>query len=500
MRPYELGVAAAADAIAAKELSPVELVDSVLQRAAETEDALNAYVTRTAETARAKAAQAERDVMAGRSRGPLHGIPFALKDNIDTSGILTTASSRVWADRVPAEDSAVMDRLTAAGAVLVGKTQTHEFAYGLVTPQTVNPWSGDRIVGGSSGGSAAAVAVGSATFALGTDTAGSIRVPASFNGLVGLKPTYGLVSRFGVTPLSWSMDHVGPLTRSVRDTALVLHAIAGRDPRDTAGIVSPHAPHPGGHPGDLRGVRIGVPRTYFLDHVAPQVAYAVGQATDRLVELGATAVEVDPPLTRYLIPTLWAHVATEASAVHGDHLRHHPELFGDDLRTLLEAGRLITADDYLRAQRCRTLISRSWQEMFTTIDVLATPTVASTALPRSWTAVRWDDGFTEDITDSLLRLTAAANITGLPALTLPVGEDTGGLPIGLQLIGNRLTEPELLRVGETYEAAHGNGPAASARRRTPPLNRPPFEPPAPHRRDAHATDPVPGGTGPATAR
>ncbi|MFI1508860.1 amidase [Streptomyces sp. NPDC020597] len=466
-QPYELTVAAAADAIAAKELSPVELTESVLQRAAETEGALNAFVTRTPEAARARAIEAEREVMAGRSRGPLHGIPFALKDNIDASGVPTTASSPLWADRVPVHDSAVMDRLTAAGAILVGKTQMHEFAYGLITPQTRNPWASDRVVGGSSGGSAAAVAVGSAAFALGTDTAGSIRVPASFNGLVGLKPTYGVVSRYGVAPLSWSMDHVGPLTRSAQDAALVLQTIAGRDPRDAASVVSPHLHRPSQGSGDLRGMRIGVPDNYFFEHVAPQVTDAVRQATGRLVALGATAVTVTAPLTAYLVPTLWGHVAPEAAAAHEDHLRRRPELLGDGLRTLLEAGRMIAADDYLRAQRCRTLIRQSWREMFTAIDVLATPTVASTALLRSQPEIRWNDGFTEDVTDGLLRLTSPANVTGLPALTLPIGEDSSGLPIGMQLIGDRLAEPDLLRISEIYEETRANGTDAGTRRRPP---------------------------------
>ncbi|MGW2033765.1 amidase [Streptomyces sp. NPDC001811] len=477
-QPCELTAAAAAEAIAAKELSPVELTEPVLQRAADTEDTLNAFVTRTAEAARARAAQAERDVMAGRPLGPLHGVPFALKDNIDASGVLTTASSALWAERVPAEDSAVMDRLTAAGAILVGKTEMHEFAYGLITPQTANPWARDRIAGGSSGGSAAAVAVGSATFALGTDTAGSVRVPASFNGLVGLKPTYGVVSRFGVAPLSWSMDHVGPLTRSVQDAALVLHAISGQDPRDPASVVSPHPPRLGTGSGDLRGVRVGVPANYFFEHVETPVADAVHRATARLVELGATPVDVTVPLTTYVIPTLWGHVAPEAAAAHDEHLRHHPELFGDGLRTLLEAGRMITADTYLRAQRGRSLIREAWRELFTTIDVLATPTVAATAPLRSQTEMRWDDGYTEDITDGLLRFTSPANITGLPALSLPVGEDHHGLPIGMQLIGNHLAEPDLLHIGQVYEAACGD----EETRRRPPLlsDSPASHTPGPH--------------------
>lgn len=454
MQPYELTLKAAAGAIANKSLSPVELVESVLRRGEETKDTLNAFATVTAEAARSAAAQAERDIQAGRYRGPLHGIPFALKDIIDTAGVPTMAGSRVWAGRLPAEDSAVMTRLTTAGAVLIGKAHTHEFAYGLITPQTANPWQTDRIAGGSSGGSAVAVAAGSATFSIGTDTAGSIRVPAALNGVVGLKPSYGLVSRYGVAPLSWSLDHVGPLTRSVRDAALVLDTIAGRDLRDPAAINSPNLHHGGGRSTDLRGVRVGIPANYFFDHVTPEIEKAVRNSIDHLAELGASTIEVAVPLTDYLLPTLWGHMGPEAASAHEEHLRQHADLFGEDVRTLLEAGQLVLATDYLRAQRSRTRIRQAWRELFRTVDVLAAPTVACTAMGRDQSDVRWSDGSTETATDALVRLTAPANITGLPALSLPVGLDEQGLPIGLQLIAGQLAEPDLLRIGIAYESAH----------------------------------------------
>ncbi|MYR83816.1 Asp-tRNA(Asn)/Glu-tRNA(Gln) amidotransferase GatCAB subunit A, partial [Streptomyces sp. SID685] len=232
MQPFELTIEHAAAAIAARTLSPVELVDSVLDRCDAVEQRLHAYVTVVADRARQDARRAEKEIRDGLHRGPLHGIPYGLKDLFDVSGIPTTASSRVWADRMPDGDSTVATRLATAGAILIGKTHTHEFAYGLLTPQTANPWHADAIAGGSSGGSAVAVAAGSALFALGTDTGGSIRIPAALNGMVGLKPTYGLVSRHGVAPLAWSLDHVGPIARTVRDTATVLSALAGHDPAD----------------------------------------------------------------------------------------------------------------------------------------------------------------------------------------------------------------------------------------------------------------------------
>ncbi|PNG19797.1 amidase, partial [Streptomyces cahuitamycinicus] len=236
MQPYELTLSAAADAIRTRRLSPVELVDSVLDRVEQTEPRHRAYVNVTAERARRAAREAADDIAAGRHRGPLHGVPMGLKDLIDVAGEATSASSRVRAGHRARADSTVAARLAAAGAVLVGKTHTHEFAYGLTTPQTGNAWDPDRVAGGSSGGSAVAVAAGTATFALGTDTGGSIRAPAALNGVVGLKPTYGLVPRHGVTSLSWSLDHVGPITRTAEDAALVLTALAGHDPRDPASL------------------------------------------------------------------------------------------------------------------------------------------------------------------------------------------------------------------------------------------------------------------------
>ncbi|CAM5673394.1 Amidase OS=Streptomyces tendae OX=1932 GN=GUR47_23680 PE=4 SV=1 [Streptomyces tendae] len=275
MQPYELTLGAAADAVRARRLSPVELADSVLERVGQTEPRLRAYATVTAEHARRAARTAEDDIAAGRHRGPLHGIPMGLKDLIDVAGVATSASSRVRADHRAQASSTVAARLEAAGAVLVGKTHTHEFAYGLTTPQTSNAWHPGRVAGGSSGGSAVAVAAGTATFALGTDTGGSIRVPAALNGVVGLKPTYGLVPRHGVTSLSWSLDHVGPITRTVEDAALVLDALAGHDPRDPASLSAPATPYRPAADTDLTGLRVGVPRNYYFDHVDPEVETAV---------------------------------------------------------------------------------------------------------------------------------------------------------------------------------------------------------------------------------
>ncbi|MFJ6749443.1 MULTISPECIES: amidase [unclassified Streptomyces] len=470
-QPYALTLAEAARAIAAKELSPVELTGSVLERIEALEGGLGAYVTVRAEAARRSAAQAERDIAAGRYLGPLHGIPMGLKDLIDVEGLPTTASSRVRAHHTAAGDSTVAARLRAAGAVLLGKTHTHEFAYGLTTPQTRNAWAADRVAGGSSGGSAVAVAAGEATFALGTDTGGSIRVPSALNGVVGLKPTYGLVSAHGVTPLSWSLDHVGPITRTAEDAELVLAALVGDaapNPMDSSnsqmGQRSSPLPRPRRTDGNLAGLRIGVPRNYYFDRVAPDVEDAVRGAIDGLRALGADLVDIDIPMTEYLQATQWGLMVPEATAFHERTLRTSPELYSPEVRTLLEAGEFVPAGDYLRAQRSRTLMRRAWAQLFHEVDVVAAPTVTSTAARSDQQTVEWPDGTVESVSDTYVRLSAPANITGVPSLSLPVGLDRAGLPIGMQLMGRPLDEATILRVGRAYEATH---PSDALRRPVP---------------------------------
>ncbi|MEU0895574.1 amidase [Streptomyces massasporeus] len=456
MQPFELSLVEAARAVRARELSPVELTESVLARIAAVEERLGAYVTVAADAALAAAVRAEREISGSGPRGPLHGIPMALKDLIDAKGIPTTASSHVRTGHVAERDSRVAERLGAAGAVLLGKTHTHEFAYGLTTPQTNNAWDHSRVAGGSSGGSAVAVAAGGATFAMGTDTGGSIRVPAALNGVVGLKPTYGLVPRTGVTSLSWSLDHVGPLARTVQDVALVLSATAGHDPRDPASVSGPMLDRfPG---GDLRGLKVGVPRNHYFDRVTPEVEESVRGAIERLAELGAELVDVEIPMARYIQAVQWGLMVPEATAYHERSLRATPDLYAADVRILLEAGELTSAGDYLRAQRARTMMRDAWARMFDGIDVLAAPTVPMTAVEAGQEAVEWADGTTEAVSDSYVRLCAPANITGVPAITLPVGHDRAGLPIGMQLMARPFHDATVLRVGRVYEeSAAGAG-------------------------------------------
>ncbi|MEU8777631.1 amidase [Streptomyces sp. NPDC048606] len=467
MRPHELSLAACAREIRAGRLSPTELVESVLDRIDATDAHLGAYVTVTAERARRSARRAERDLATGRDTGPLQGIPMGLKDLIDTAGVATSASSRVRVGHRADSDSAVAARLDAAGAVLVGKTHTHEFAYGLTTPQTRNAWHAHRVAGGSSGGSAVAVAAGQATFALGTDTGGSIRVPAALNGVVGLKPTFGLVPRHGITPLSWSLDHVGPLARTVEDAALVLTVLAGHDPRDPDSLPLPAVDHRPTDDEDLTGLRVGVPDNHYFDHVDPQVESAVRRAVARLADLGAELVGVEIPMARYIRATQWGLMVPEATAYHERTLRAVPELYAPDVRILLEAGELLPAGDHLRARRARTLMRQAWQRLWDTVDVIAAPTVPMTAARTGQESVTWPDGTVESVSDAYVRLSAPANITGAPALTVPVGHDSQGLPIGMQLMARPLGEAVLLRTGHAYERAEPLRTLAPAGRPNP---------------------------------
>ncbi|MFI8386966.1 amidase [Streptomyces sp. NPDC085540] len=468
MEPYELTVAEAAEAVRSRRVSPVELVESALARIARVEPHLNAFTAVTADRARDAARRAETEIARGTHRGSLHGMPVGLKDLIDVAGTATTASSRARTGHRAEADSTVAARLASAGAALVGKTHTHEFAYGLTTPQTANAWAPDRVAGGSSGGSAVAVAAGAAAFALGTDTGGSIRVPAALNGVVGLKPTYGLVPRHGVTSLSWSLDHVGPLTRTVEDAGLVLAALVGHDPRDPASVAAPaadHRPGRGADPADLTGLRVGVPSNYYFDRVDPEVEAAVRRAIGRLEELGARLVDVEIPMTRYVRASHWGLMVPEASAYHERTLRAVPDLYGADMRVLLEAGELMTAGDYLRAQRARTLMGRAWRDVLEAVDLIAAPTVPITAVESGRTEMTWGDGSVESVADAYVRLSAPANLTGVPALSVPVGLDSAGLPIGMQLMGRPFGEATVLRAGHAFErtgTARGLAPERAA--------------------------------------
>lgn len=449
-QPYALSLAEASRLIGSGELTPLELTESVLARIDSLEPHVNAFATVTAELALQQAQDATREIRGGARRGPLHGIPIGIKDLIDTAGTATASGSRARAGRIPDRDAAVASALREAGAVMVGKTHTHEFAVGAVTPATRNPWDPSRIAGGSSGGSAAAVAYGGCTAALGTDTGGSIRIPAALCGTVGLKPTYGRVPTTGVTPLSWSLDHVGPLTRTVTDAALVLNAIAGQSAREASGGVL--APDFTGGIGDgIEGLRIGIPQNFYNDRIDPETTAAVAAAVHVLKGLGAVLIGVRIPCTDTMQAAKDAILLSEAAAYH----RHRPrrDLYGEDARALLSRGEAMPAIDYIDALRTRAQIREAWKETMRHVDVVIGPTVPTTALAAHEPVMHWPDGTVEDATTGYVRLSMPANLTGFPSLQVPCGFTAGGLPIGMQIIGKPFAEGTLLRAGRAYERA-----------------------------------------------
>src|SRR5258705_6559564 len=377
MELYELPLVELAEKIRTKKVSPVEVTQSSLARLEEVEPTLAAFATTTPELALDQAKAAEKEISDGNYRGPLHGIPLAVKDLYDTAGVKTTSSSAQRADYVPDTDSVSVARLYEAGMVLIGKTHTHEFAYGATTPTTGNPWAPNRTPGGSSGGSGAAVGAGVVHVALGSDTGGSIRIPSALCGTVGLKPTFGRASRVGVASLSWSLDHVGPLSRNVIDSALVMAAMSGYDRRDPGTVVVPVPDMVRGIDAVVAGMEISITTNYYIDQVAGEAAQAATTAAEALEGLGAELVEVELPMAEHIISTEWAIMMPEATAYHMDYLRHFPEKITDETRTPLEIGAAELATDYINALRLRTLIQAAWREMFSSIDVLLAPTLVA---------------------------------------------------------------------------------------------------------------------------
>ena len=449
----ELSLAELSEKIRSREVSPVAATEACLQRIAQTEPVLNAYVCVLEAEARHAARAAEAELDAGIWRGPLHGVPVALKDLYDVAGVPTTSSSAVRRDWTPQGDGDTAARLRAAGAVILGKTHTHEFAYGISTPTTRNPWNTACIPGGSSGGSGATVAARGAFMAMGSDTGGSIRIPAALCGTVGLKPTFGRVSRVGVTSLAWGLDHAGPLTNSVEDAALCLQVLAGYDPRDPGSVDEPVRDYTADLRSGVRGLRLGVPTNYFFDHVQPEVEAAVRAAHAKLAELGAELVEVEIPLPEQMMAVEYAICLPEASAYHRRMLRTSAHLYTDEVRVLLEAGEMIPAVTYLQALRVRALIQQGFRKVFDRVDAIVAPAVPAVAAPVGTPALTWPDGTEEPLASVYVRLSAPANITGLPALSVPCGYSSGGLPIAFQAIGRPLDEALLLRVGAAYEDA-----------------------------------------------
>ena len=433
-----------------REVSPVDLTRSCLDRIAAVEPSLNAFVLVATESALARARQAERELAGGVHRGPLHGIPVSLKDLFDVAGIPTTAGGGFPVEPA-AMDSAVAERLASSGAVILGKTLLHEFAFGVtsVNPHfgaVRNPWAAERIAGGSSGGSAASVAAGCGFGSIGSDTGGSIRIPAALCGVVGLKPTRGRVSLRGAVPLSWTLDHAGPIARTVRDAALLYAAITGHDARDPSSRDAPFEDALGGIEAGVAGLRVGV-WTAGLAQADPGVAQLVRSAIGALGDAGARVSEVTLPRADELLPTQLTIIGTDAYAFHRERFDQGPERYGEDVRTRIARGRETTGAAYAAARRARGEIRAAFDAVFAGYDAIALPTTVVTAPLREG----------QDAVATAARLTALTspfNLTGLPAISVPCGT-SDGLPVGLQLVGARWREARLLRVARAYESARG---------------------------------------------
>ena len=447
-----LSVAEAAELLREKKLSPVEHAKALIDRIERHDRAFNAFLRFTPEIALEDARRAEAEIMRGGWRGPFHGMPYGLKDIVDYAGLPTTAHSKILADNVASADAAVARKLRAAGGVFMGKLSTHEFAYGgpsfdLPWPPARNPWNRDHFCGGSSSGSGAATAAGFLPAAIGSDTGGSIRNPATMCGVVGMKPTYGLVSRRGVVPLAFSLDHVGPLTRRVRDNALMLEVIAGHDPLDPASANTAT----GGYTAELgrgvKGLRIGVIRHFYAKDMEAdsEMLASIEAAVKVLAQLGAEVREIKTaPLAEYTACNR-VILSSEAYAIHEKWLRERPQDYGALARERLLAGAAVRAADYINATRIRTKLTKGFNALFSDMDVAIT---ASSLDP----ACRIDDPVALERTYGR-QARAPFNVTGNPALAVPAGFSKAGLPLGMQIVGRPFAEALVYRVGQAYEEA-----------------------------------------------
>ena len=446
-----------AERLRRRQISPVELTRAALERAAALNGRLNCFITIAEREALAAAAQAERELVVGPHRGPLHGIPYSVKDLYATKGIRTTAGSKVLAEWVPDFDATAVARLKGAGAILIGKCNTSEFAAGPETKNVHygaahNPWDERRITGGSSGGSGAAVASGLGVFSLGSDTGGSVRIPAATCGVVGLKPTYGRVSKFGVSTLAWSLDTCGPLARSVRDAAFVLDAIAGHDPRDptTTRRTVEHAADV--FHGDITGLRIGVPREHYWDRLDPRVEHGVRRAIQQLGELGAELREISMPWVDHAFAPANLISWVESADYHATWEGRWAADYGDELLQRCLIGRAISGPDYVLAQRVRRAIVERTRALFDEVDLLATPTCPVPAPLISEETVQV--GAVHEPTRSAMgRLCRLGSFSGFPAIAVPCGFADDSLPISLHLLAGPFRERTVLKAAHAYEQA-----------------------------------------------
>ena len=454
---HQRSVSELSELIARREVSPVEVVGALLDRIAAVNDKVNAIATLQAETAMAEARAAEADIVNGRLRGPLHGIPIAHKDLYWTRGLRTTAGSRLKENFSPEVDATMVARYRQAGTILLGKLNTQEFAYGPTNEHSVfgaclNPWDVRCYAGGSSGGSAAALALDMLPAATGTDTGGSIRIPAACCGVSGLKPTYGRLSRYGIFPLCWTMDHPGPMARSVRDIAMLLQPVAGHDPNDDTTSTRPVPDYAAALDGRVAGLKIGIPGPYFFDRAQPDVEAAVMLAIETLSGLGAEVQSIDIPDVEHSAAAAAIIYYAEATAYHDDDLARNGGLYTDRVRRFIEFGNFILARDYLQAQRFRTLLGRRLAAALRRVDFILTPTLPITATPIGDPVVTIR-GREQPVYLALLRNTEPFNLAGLPALSVPCGFGANGMPVGLQIVGRPFDEAGVLRLGDAFQRA-----------------------------------------------
>lgn len=443
-----------AAAVTAHRTTARTVVDSALARAEQYQEKWRPFIRVTSELARKQAERVDRLVGMGK-RLPLAGVPFAVKDLYDVKGTATTCGSKAFADDVKQEDAASVQRLVSAGAVLIGKLNMHECAFGFTGENATygdckNPFNDQRVPGGSSSGSAVAVALGICPLTLGSDTGGSIRLPSALCNLTGLKPTYGRVSRRGVVPLSWTLDHVGPMTRTAREAAVALRVLAGHDTRDETSSHRPVPDYLAELDKPLKGLRIGIPKKWFYDALEEDVAAAVEKATDELVRLGGRRVEVELP---YMDEVLGAHRAiifSEASSYYQGHVLARPEKFADDIRPLLLGGLFVPAVDYLKAQRVRRVVRRAWSKAMAKVDCLVTPSSPIVASRFGQQSADLPGG-EKPLVRAYLDVTLPFNLSGHPALSMPCGFSRDQLPIGLQVVGKPFAEATILAIAHQYQ-------------------------------------------------
>ncbi len=455
-----LSLAAASELVRAKKISPVELTKTCLGRIEQLNPKLNAFILITADSALTEARAAESEINRGRWKGPLHGIPIALKDLVDTAGVRTTAASNLFKDRVPAQDAEVVRRLKMAGAVFLGKLNMHEFAYGGSSVISAfgpvrNPWGTDYSTGGSSGGSAAALAAGLCYGAIGSDTGGSIRQPAAYCGIVGIKPTYGRVSLRGVVPLAWSLDHVGPMTRSVKDAALMLQAIAGYDPDDATTANLPVPDYAGALKVETSSLQLGIPRAYFYEKLDPDIQAALDSALAVLKKLTASQRDIGPLATNdsytSIVDPIKSILPGEAYAYHQEYVSKTPDLYQPETLKRIRAGADVAAPAYIQSRRQLEQIRRSSSKIFDTVDLLITPTVL---VPSFTIAELLGDLNTLRSKElQMLHNTRPFNVLGLPTISVPCGFTRSGLPIGMQITGPPHADAMVLRLAHAYEQA-----------------------------------------------